>query len=306
MPDVFQDVNSVKYVGRFAPSPSGPLHEGSLVAALASYLDARAHRGQWLIRIEDLDVPRNMPGADRMILQQLQQLGMYSDQPVLYQTSRLEAYQQAFDELDRRGLIYPCCCTRREIADSVLERHGKFPQGERPYPGTCRNGLKAGRAALSWRIKVSQGVACFEDRWYGSQSQDVQAVVGDFVLRRADGMWAYQFAVVLDDAWQGVTDVVRGSDLLGSTARQIMLGELLGLPKLRYMHIPVLIDASGRKLSKQNGAPAVDSSRPLEVLEKAWRNLGFESFGAKDVEGFYAGAIERWSKAMHIFRLAPD
>ncbi len=276
------------------------------MAALASYLDARAAGGRWLVRMEDLDEPRSVSGADRLILQQLQQLGMQWDGEVIYQSDRHASYEAAFEQLRKQGLLYPCGCSRKEIADSVLALHGEFPLGERPYPGTCRDGLKPGRLAKSWRLRVDPGVISFEDRWYGLQSQDVQAVVGDFVLRRADGPWAYQLAVVVDDAWQGVTHVVRGSDLLTSTARQILLGRLLGLPDLRYMHIPVVMDVHGRKLSKQNGAPAIDTRDPLAVLEQAWVSLGFDRFGATNLQSFFSGAIEMWSSDLRTSPLAPS
>lgn len=277
-----------------------------MVAALASFLDARAVNGKWLVRMEDLDAPRMVAGADRVILGQLRQLGMHWDSEICYQSRRSEAYQTAFDRLSSLGLIYPCACTRREIADSVLVRHGVFPGGERPYPGTCRQGIKAGRQAKSWRVRIDPGVVTFDDRWSGRQTQDVQQAVGDFVVKRADGQWAYQLAVVVDDAWQGVTDVIRGSDLLSSTARQIVLGRLLSLPSLRYMHIPVLMDDQGRKLSKQNGAPAADTSNALALLEKSWCCLGFTSFGATDVQSFFSGAIARWANRLHSSRLAPS
>lgn len=286
------------YVGRFAPSPSGPLHAGSAVAALASYLDCLAHGGTWLVRIEDLDTPRNIPGADRVILQQLQTLGMHWDAEVLYQSRRLSAYQSAFDTLLSLNLIYPCGCTRREIADSVLRLQGHFPEGERPYPGTCRSGLAEGRQALSWRLRVPEGQISFQDRWQGPVTQNVAEAVGDFVLRRADGIWAYQLAVVIDDAYQGVTHIVRGEDLLSSTARQLLLGEMLGLAPAQYLHVPLVTDALGQKLSKQNGAAALDLTDPLRVLQKAWRALGFDPLPVVDVKGFWAAAIPVWVQGL--------
>jgi len=286
------------YVGRFAPSPSGPLHAGSAVAALASYLDAKAHDGVWLVRMEDLDTPRNVPGADRVILQQLEALGMQWDGEVLYQSRRLGIYQRAFDALLSLNLVYPCGCTRREIADSVLRMQGYFPEGERPYPGTCRLGLPKGRQALSWRLRVAQGQIAFKDRWQGPVTQDVAQAVGDFVLRRADGIWAYQLAVVGDDAEQGVTHVVRGEDLLSSTARQMMLGEMLGLVRPEYLHVPLVTDAEGQKLSKQNGAAALDLSDPLGVLMRAWVALGFDPLPVVDVRGFWAAAIPVWVQGL--------
>lgn len=286
------------YVGRFAPSPSGPLHAGSVVAALASYLDARAHGGSWLVRMEDLDAPRNVHGADQVILQQLQTLGMRWDGEVLYQSRRLDAYQQSYNALLSLNLTYPCGCTRREIADSVLRMQGHFPEGERPYPGTCRSGQPEGRQALSWRLRVPEGRTSFKDRWVGAMAQEVGQVVGDFVLRRADGIWAYQLAVVVDDAHQGVTHVVRGEDLLSSTARQLVLFNLLGLSPPTYLHVPVVTDEAGQKLSKQNGAAAIDLSDPLGVLQRAWLALGFDSLPVKEVSQFWAAAIPVWVQGL--------
>lgn len=287
----------MNYVGRFAPSPSGPLHAGSLATALASWLDARAHDGSWLLRIEDVDTPRTVPGAAEVIMAQLDALGLAWDGEIIWQSRRGDAYQAAFDTLAARGLIYGCGCTRREIADSAL-RGQTTPgtDGERPYPGTCRHGLPEGRQARAWRLRVPDGVERFEDRWLGPQEQDVAQAVGDFALRRADGLWAYQLAVVADDAAQGVTDVVRGADLLSSTARQRVLGRLLGLPPLRYMHVPLILDAaSGLKLSKQNGAPPIDTGAPLKALGAAWEALGFAPFAAAGIAPFLREATARWA-----------
>jgi glutamyl-Q tRNA(Asp) synthetase len=286
------------YIGRFAPSPSGPLHAGSAVAALASYLDAKAHHGVWRVRMEDLDTPRNEPGADRVILQQLKALGMHWDGEVLYQSRRLSCYQHAFDALLSLNLVYPCGCTRREIADSVLRVQGHFPEGERPYPGTCRSGLPKERQALSWRLRVAEAQVVFQDRWLGPMTQNVNQMVGDFVLRRADGIWAYQLAVVVDDAEQGVTHVVRGEDLLSSTARQVLLGEMLGLVRPEYLHVPLVTDNVGQKLSKQNGAAALDLSDPLGVLKGAWVALGFDPLPVEDVRSFWAAAIPVWVQGL--------
>src|SRR5690606_29883011 len=195
------------YRGRFAPSPSGPLHDGSLVAAMASYLDARAHGGRWLLRIEDIDTPRTVPGADHTIMGQLQALGMHWDAPPTWQSHQLPRYQSVFDQLQAQGLVYGCACTRKQLA------HG-------PYPGTCRNGLAAGQRPRAWRLRVPDGVVHFAGRWLGPQQQDVAQAVGDFIIKRADGLWAYQFVVVIEDGDQGITDVVRGADLLDSPARK--------------------------------------------------------------------------------------
>lgn len=284
------------YIGRFAPSPSGPLHAGSAAAALASFIDAQCHQGVWRVRIEDLDTPRNVPGADQVILTQLSALGMQWQGEVVYQSQRLSVYQRAFDRLQSLSLVYPCGCTRREVADSILRLQGRLPDGERPYLGVCRSGLGEGRQALSWRLRVPERQVLFQDRWLGPMRQEVSQAVGDFVLKRADGVWAYQLAVVVDDAEQGVTHVVRGEDLLGSTARQKLLASLLGLPALQYLHIPVVTDETGQKLSKQNGAQALDLEDPLGVLQRAWVALGFKVLSVADVAGFWAAAIPIWGQ----------
>ena len=241
----------VPYVGRFAPSPTGPLHFGSLVAALGSWLDARAAGGRWLLRMEDLDRPREQPGAAEAILRTLEACGLAWDGEVMVQSRRTEAYAQALARLQDAGLAYPCGCTRREIADSAT---GLAPDGAQVYPGTCRHGLAPGRSARAWRVRTTHAPVAFIDRLQGAQSQDLEREVGDFVLLRADGLYAYQLAVVVDDAAQGVTDVVRGADLLDSTARQILLQGLLGLTVPRYLHLPVAVNAAGEKLSKQTRA----------------------------------------------------
>lgn len=273
------------YRGRFAPSPSGPLHDGSLVAAMASFLDARAHQGQWLLRMEDIDTPRVVKGADRIIMQQLQALGMHWDEEPVWQSRRLPLYEQAFQRLQEAGKVYGCACTRRMLTGG-------------PYPGTCRNGLPPGQQARAWRLRVPEGEAStehFVDRWVGPQCQNVAREVGDFVLRRADGLWAYQFVVVVDDGLQGITDIVRGADLLDSTARQRVLARMLGFTLPRAMHVPLLYDAEGRKLSKQNHAPALELDRPLETLSRAWQALGFPAFPAKNIEAFWARALPAWA-----------
>lgn len=286
----------MNYVGRFAPSPSGPLHLGSLVAALASWLDARAHHGRWLLRIEDVDTPRTVAGAAQTIMDQLRALGLQWDGDILWQSQRDTAYQQAFDALAARGLIYGCGCTRREIADSALRGPLTALDGERPYPGTCRHGLPAGRQARAWRLRVPEGTETFVDRWFGPQQQNVAQAVGDFALRRADGLWAYQLAVVVDDAEQGITDIVRGADLLSSTARQRVLARLLGALPPRVLHVPLITDpASGLKLSKQNGAPPLDTTRPLAMLTQAWQALGFAPSAARTPETFLVAATAQWA-----------
>jgi glutamyl-Q tRNA(Asp) synthetase len=288
------------YVGRFAPSPSGPLHLGSVVAAMASWLDARAHGGQWLVRMEDVDQPRTVPGADAVILEQLRRLGFRHDGQVWWQSRRFDAYQSAFDRLAQQDLVYGCACTRREIADSRLSLSGGKPDTVPPYPGTCRHGLAPGRTPRAWRLRVPEGRVCFEDRWAGLQCQDVEREVGDFVLRRADGQWAYQLAVVVDDGAQGISHIVRGADLLDSTARQYVLDDLLDLPRPVVMHVPLVTAVDGRKLSKQNGAPAVDTERPLDTLMAAWTTLGFAAFECRDVGVFWESATCRWAQRWDI------
>ena len=267
------------YIGRFAPSPTGLLHAGSLVAALASWLDARAHNGLWRVRIEDVDAPRCVAGAGEMILQQLARCGLAPDGEVLWQSRRGDLYQQALDRLLAQGLAYPCGCSRKDIEaaqSSPTARHKA-----QVYPGTCRQGLN-GKPARAWRLNVRAVRAacglpertCWTDRRLGLQSQDVAQDIGDFVLRRADGLWAYQLAVVVDDGRQGITDVVRGEDLADNTARQIVLQKALGLPTPRYMHTPLVLGPLGEKLSKQNGATPLELTHPLVALNAAAQTLG--------------------------------
>lgn len=311
------------YIGRFAPSPTGPLHAGSLVAALASWLDARAHNGRWLVRIEDVDLPRCVPGADRLILQQLADCGLLPDAPPLYQSQRSALYQQALDGLVARGLAYPCACTRRDI-ELELERLGrpKTRHGELIYPGTCRSGLH-GKTARAWRQRTdilinsapNQPSALIDNapkaiksgadlsplqplRWFdrrlGEQAQDVATDVGDFVLKRADGLFAYQLAVVVDDAAQGISHIVRGEDLADNTARQILLQNALGLPTPTYLHTPLVLGPNGEKLSKQNGAQALDTHDPLVALNAAAAVLGLQ-VQATTLGDWLAAAVAQWA-----------
>lgn len=268
------------YVGRFAPSPTGPLHAGSLATALASRLDALAHGGRWLLRIEDLDPPREIPGAAADIVETLTRLGFVPDGPIEYQSRRDAHYAQAFERLRAAGLVYPCACTRGEIADS-LGRSGLAHQRnrERVYPGTCRHAMPPGRSARAWRLRVGDALVAWVDRSGHAFENRMADEVGDFVLKRADGLWAYQLAVVVDDAAQGVTDIVRGEDLIGSTSRQILLQRQIGLPTPRYLHLPLVLGADGEKLSKQNGAGAIDLSRPLQALHHALAHLGLFATG---------------------------
>ena len=262
-----------EYVGRFAPSPTGPLHAGSLVAALASWLDARAHDGRWLLRVEDLDAPREEPGAAAAIIATLQAFGLRWDGDIVYQRTRGALYQAALDRLAAQGMVYPCACTRREIADSVTHQRLHDFGRELVYPGTCRPGLAAGRVARAWRVRVPDQVIGFDDALAGPQAQNPAREVGDFVLIRADGQWAYQLAVVVDDTAQGVSHVVRGADLIDSTARQIHLCRLLGVAVPAYMHVRVVTNADGEKLSKQTRAVALDAKRRGAALQAAWQHL---------------------------------
>ncbi len=290
------------YIGRFAPSPTGPLHAGSLVAALASWLDARAHGGQWLVRIEDVDTPRCIPGADHLILQQLATCGLVPDAPVMWQSQRGDAYQAALDGLIAKGWAYPCGCSRKEIEDAqALMGHTRERHQAAVYPGTCRNGL-SGKTARAWRLNVQRVIddlqlatpLTWQDRLLGTQQQDVAQEVGDFVLRRADGLWAYQLAVVVDDAAQGITHIVRGADLTDNTARQIVLQRALGLPTPSYMHTPLVLGENGEKLSKQNGAQALDVTQPLRTLQPAAQALGLPKLA---VGASIHQALATWTKA---------
>ncbi|WP_395669303.1 tRNA glutamyl-Q(34) synthetase GluQRS [Rhodoferax sp.] len=284
------------YIGRFAPSPTGALHAGSLVAALASWLDARAHGGRWLVRIEDTDTPRCVPGADRALLQQLSDCGLHPDLPPVWQSQRLAYYEAALSRLLAQDLAYPCACSRKEI-EAVLAASGQpTPRHHEPiYPGTCSNGLQ-GRVARAWRLRSKAGVVRWTDRRLGPQHQDVQKAVGDFVLKRADGLFAYQLAVVVDDAAQGVSHVVRGEDLADNTARQIQLQAALQLPQPQYLHTPLVRAANGEKLSKQNGAQAIATHTPelaLQSLAAAAQVLGLEGVGSGDNT---AAALARWTR----------
>ncbi len=260
----------VPYRGRFAPSPTGPLHFGSLVAAVGSWLDARAHGGEWLLRMEDLDTPRIVPGAADDILRTLEALGLTWDGPVVRQSQRHDAYHAALHALKQAHRAYPCACSRKEIADSGIAGIEGYV-----YPGTCRAGLPAGRAARAWRLDTrGSGVIGFDDAVQGRVGHDVEHAIGDFVLYRADGLTAYQLAVVVDDAEQGITDVVRGADLIDSTPRQLWLQQALGLPTPRYAHLPVAVNAAGEKLSKQTLAPAVVARECSRALAAALAFLG--------------------------------
>jgi glutamyl-Q tRNA(Asp) synthetase len=278
--------------GRFAPSPTGPLHFGSLVAALASWLDARAAGGRWSVRIEDVDAPRTVAGASDEILRALETCGLEWDGEVVRQSDRGSLYEAALDRLRAAGAVYRCRCSRKEIADSGL----RGIEGA-VYPGTCRAlGLEAGERCAE-RFRVPPGIVAFEDRVQGRIEQDVARDVGDFVLRRRDGLFAYQLAVVVDDAVQGVTDVVRGADLLASTPRQMLLQRALGYPTPRYLHVPVAVDARGEKLSKQNRAPPLEGASAAASLRSALAFLGQDAPDASSPREFLAEAVRRWNPA---------
>jgi glutamyl-Q tRNA(Asp) synthetase len=262
---------------------------------MASYLDAKAHNGVWLVRIEDIDEARSVPGAANAILHDLAALGMQWDGEVVLQSQRKALYQTAADKLGSN--VYACGCSRKEIADS---RIGIASDGAAVYPGTCRNGLGPGKVPRAYRLRVPDGESArisFEDRWVGTVTQRLDREVGDFVLKRADGFWAYQLAVVVDDAHQGVTHVVRGADLLDSTARQIYLQKLLALPTPRYMHVPVVTNDVGEKLSKQTGALALNLNRPVEELMAAAHFLQLPIGQANSIDGFWMRAIAAWRLA---------
>ena len=283
------------YRGRFAPSPSGPLHFGSLVAALGSYLDARAHGGEWLLRIEDVDQPRTVPGAADGMLRTLEGFGFEWDGEVIIQSRRLDLYHAALVRMQLDGDVYPCACSRSEIA--AASRLSSV-DGGLLYPGTCRDGLADGKAARSWRVRVPDREFCFVDRVQGEARQNLQREVGDFVLLRADGQYAYQLAVVVDDAAQSVNAVVRGVDLLDSTARQIWLQQCLGLPTPSYAHLPLAVNAVGEKLSKQTQAAPVDPAGGSRVLACALEFLGHPAPAEMrdvPVADFWRWAISAWS-----------
>lgn len=296
------------YRGRFAPSPTGLLHAGSLVAALASWLDARAHGGAWLVRIEDIDTPRCVAGAGETMLGQLAACGLRPDEPPWWQSTRGAAYAAALRQLRAGGHAYDCGCTRKDIDRYWLARGVPHEaEAERVYPGTCRTGLQ-GRPSRAVRFRA-EGVVHWQDRRLGAQRQDVAAAVGDFVLQRADGLWAYQLAVVVDDAAQGITDVVRGEDLADNTARQILLQRALGLPTPRYLHTPLVRATDGRKLSKQNGAVPLglaDDAAVLRALQAAAGVLGLPPLNASTRADWLAQAVAAWAGIIAGFPPSPD
>jgi len=284
--EILQDKPGGRAVGRFAPSPTGDLHFGSLVAAVGSYLNVRSRGGEWLVRIENIDPPREVPGAGHRQIEALERHGLVSDRPVGWQIESTPAHQQALDALLRQGLAFECGCSRAEL----------LPDGV--YPGTCRDGLPAGRTARSVRLRVESGPIEFDDGIQGHCIQDPASETGDFVIRRADGLIAYQLAVVVDDALAGVTEVVRGADLIDSTARQILVYRALGLEPPRYAHLPLIIDASGRKLSKSEQDDPIRTDRPEQNLSRALELLGHPPpQGLGGVDALLAWACASWSPA---------
>jgi glutamyl-Q tRNA(Asp) synthetase len=288
-------VAPARYRGRFAPSPTGPLHFGSLVAAVASYCDARAAGGEWLLRIEDVDLPRRRPGAEEQILAALEHYGFAWDGSLTRQSERIALYEAALAQLRAAGRVYACACTRRELDTAPIG-----VSGERVYPGTCRGGLAPSRQGKShaFRVRVDDAVLECRDRLQAPQRQDLARDVGDFVVKRADGLFAYQLAVVVDDAEQGITDVVRGADLLASTPRQVFLQSLLHFPTPSYLHVPVAINTAGEKLSKQTHAAPLPLA-PVQALVAAWRFL--DQPPPPDAP---ANAAEFWSFAIASWRAA--
>ena len=288
----------IAYRGRFAPSPTGPLHAGSLVAALASWLDARAHEGTWLVRMEDTDAPRCSEAAAQTILSQLASCGMVSDEPVIWQSQRHAIYENALQTLMQAHAAYACRCSRTDIA-RALSSQGISPQrhGETPYPGTCESSKLLFRDGMSVRFRVPLTNLTWQDRLLGQQQQNVANAVGDFVIKRSDGLWAYQLAVVVDDAEQGITHVVRGEDLADNTPRQMLLQQALGLQQPEYLHTPLVMAADGQKLSKQNAAVSLDLDTPVKVMQAlnaAARVLGLHEQQANDTGLAMAAWVNEW------------
>lgn len=281
---------AMPYIGRFAPSPTGPLHFGSLFAAVASYLDARAHDGQWLLRIDDLDAPRCEPGADTDIIQAMAAHGLQPDGKIVWQQPNQAAYQAALQTLRDADLLYGCTCTRKGAASKAAELG--LPHGV--YPGTCRDAHIAEHDARALRLRLPGGVLAFDDRFCGPQQHDSQGAVGDPIVLRADGLIAYPLAVVVDDHAAGVTDIVRGADLLETTPAQIAVYNALGCPVPRYAHVPVQHDAAGNKLSKQHGAPAIDANKALANLQKVFAGLQLGAISGDSPEQLLECATDAW------------
>lgn len=275
-------LNRCSYSGRFAPSPTGPLHFGSLITAVASYCDAKAHQGKWLVRVEDTDIPRIYPGSEEHILKSLEAFQFEPDTEIIFQKNRLDIYESVLDQLKREGLIYACQCTRKMLGSNAI------------YAGTCRD-LNLDFQGQAIRVKVQDQQICFDDRLQGHHCSNLQHDLGDFVLKRRDGIINYQLAVVVDDYLQGITHVVRGADLLDNTERQIWLGQLLGYPQLSYMHLPLAMNDQGQKLSKQNLAQALDLSKAPELLQKAILALGQPNVDLDQPRLMLKQAVAQWN-----------
>ncbi len=284
-------MTSTDYRGRFAPSPTGELHLGSLACAMASFLDARSHEGTWIVRIEDIDSLRCKSIYSTSILKTLERFGLVSDEPVVYQSERHDLYKEAFLKLQEKNLVYGCACSRREIEERCLA----LGLPSHVYPGTCRIHPPL-RPIRSWRFKVAVRSVSFRDRLAGLVTEEPSKTVGDFIIKRADGLWAYQLAVVVDDANQAITDIVRGADLLDNTARQILLQESLGYKEPRYMHIPLVLNAKGEKLSKQRKAPTIANEDPRATLEALLPHFGLPQFKAETLTAFWRKATELWKE----------
>jgi glutamyl-Q tRNA(Asp) synthetase len=278
------------YRGRFAPSPTGNPHIGTLVAAVASYLQARSNRGEWRLRIEDVDTARRVAGADDAMLKTLDKFGFEWDGEVIWQSQRTALYRQALEQLDSDGWLFACTCSRKLLAQTDTEQSGI-------YPGTCRSQSLPFAHEHAVRIRVPDIDVGFEDAVCGNYRQSLRNECGDFVIRRRDGLFAYQLAVVVDDALQGITEIVRGADLLASTPRQIFLQQCLGYPEPVYLHLPLLLDVHGRKLSKSEGAAALNPDRPVKSLLTALTHLGQKppaGLGHAGIADIWQWALENW------------
>ena len=271
----------MSYIGRFAPSPTGPLHFGSLLTAVASYCDAKANHGKWLVRIEDTDIPRIYPNSETHILSCIDAFQFEPDAEIIFQKDRLAIYEQVLDQLKQQHAIYACQCTRKMLGSNHI------------YAGTCRD-LNLDFAEQAIRLKVDDLLICFEDRLQGLQCSNLKDDLGDFVLKRRDGIISYQLAVVVDDYLQGITHVVRGADLLDNTARQIWLGSILNYPSLSYMHLPLAMNDQGQKLSKQNLAQALDLSKASELLQQALLALGQPNVELNQPRIMLQQAVQQW------------
>jgi len=273
------------YIGRFAPTPSGPLHFGSIIAALGSYLQARSKQGKWLVRIDDIDQDRSVIGADRIILEQLKDLGLFWDEDVVYQSQRLDLYQEALEKLQILKCTFPCACSRKDLSDG-------------PYSGICRNGIKPNQIARSIRIRTDNNEIGINDQLQGHYAQCLESDIGDFIIKRADGFFAYHLATVVDDAEQNITDIVRGVDLLDSTPRQVYLQDKLNLITPSYLHLPIAVDSSGKKISKSINPSSINSSKSNKILFNALDFLGQnppKELIAYDVKAILDWAIENWN-----------